>query len=102
VILQTKWGDFQYEYEAENSVVITGAVQFGGQDYSVMLRLFERKGRGWGRRSFEDFILTKVGGPNAGKPARPVARELVMDYLPEHFNDVIGVETRDPVEWGNG
>lgn len=88
--LPTKWGTFTCDYtDDENSVTVVGSCQLGGQDYAISLTL-SRHPDGWQRDSYDDLVLTKVGGDHDGKPARPAAREIVLGYLPEQVNSVIG------------
>ncbi len=88
--LPTKWGTFEYDYaDDKQSVRVTGGTSLGGQDYSISLTLY-RSEDGWQRHQFDDLEVTKVGGEQDGKPARPRAREIILEYLPEQVNSVIG------------
>lgn len=93
----TKWGLYEYEYDQDSCVTISGEAQFGGQDYLIRLLLFKGED-GWRRAAFDDLVMTKIGGDQDGRPARPAARELVLNYLPEHFNDVIGDKDGNPLD----
>lgn len=91
MILPTKWGDFQYHYESDGTLVVEGQTKLGDQLYAICLRM-SRGEFGWGRNEYDDLRITKVGGGSDGKPARLSAREIIVDYLPEHVNSVIGGE----------
>ena len=90
MVIPTEWGDFQGEYERPGVFVASGSVRLGGQQYDVRLRLYKNHLYGWMRRDFNDLTMTKVGGANDGNQARPIARERILESLPEAVNSVIG------------
>jgi len=84
VRLPTVQGSFDV-YARGDGVLVAGTIALAGQGYELTLRLRETED-GWIRHDPDDLVMTKTNGANVGKPARPIAREFVINFLPEAVN----------------